>query len=564
MRSYHDEIRETFYDEGYVVMALNDKLQQTLVDQGYTLTPATEWRAKRRSALQQSRTRLGLDVNGDKPGTTPEDRATIPGFECYQDVESTIDTANSLVSNNPSLATMIDIGDSWNKENGLAGYDLWVLQLTNQEITGPKPTLFIQSAMHAREYATAQLTLDFAKHMLDGYGVDADITWILNHHDIQILLQANPDGRKIAETGLLWRKNTNISHCPEVLPGVDLNRNYSLFWGFDNIGSSDNPCNARFRGTFAASEPETDAVEAYIRTLFPDQRGPDQKDPAPLATSGIHLDIHSFGELILWPWGHTETPTGNHFELRSLGRKFTYKTNYFPTQAFGLGATNGASDEVSYGELGVAAYTFELGTTFFQDCNTYVNTTRAPNITALKYAAKVVRAPYQLPSGPEISHLTINGARTAQSARGIPVTLDIIADDTLFSDANGNEPTHTVVAVDLYLNTLPWAATSPTISLNPSDGTADNAFEAFTLQVNTGQWPVGRHTVYAQARDSQGQLGPIRAAFIDIFPEDLENPGEPIIPPDFELPNAASSSWLHGLWLFCFGLAWRTQNKAHK
>lgn len=540
VRSYHSEIREVFYEDGYAVMALTEAKRKTLSTLGYSLSPATAWRTQRKAQINQSKTRLQTP---DRLSANAESRAAIPGFECYQDVETTLENANSLVAQYGTLATMIDIGDSWNKENGLGGYDLWVLQLTNQEVAGPKPILFIQSAMHAREYATAQLTLDFAERLLGEYNINADSTWILDHHDIRILLHANPDGRKIAETGVLWRKNTNANHCPEALPGVDLNRNYTHFWNFDNLGSSADPCAATFRGTLPASEPETLAVEEYVRSLFADNRGPEQGDAAPLDTSGMHLDIHSFGELILWPWGHTEEPPGNADQLTTLGRKFAYQTNYFPTQAIGLGHTNGTSDEVSYGELGVAAYTFELGTTFFQDCNTYENQIREPNLDALKYAAKVVRAPYQLPSGPEISLFTTNGNQNIQLVQGDQLALNLIADDTLFSDANGAEPSQNVVSVQLFWNTLPWDDNGATLTLAPSDGIADTPFESFQASFTTKAWPLGRHTIYAQATDAVGQVGPIRAVFVDILTEDPENPGQPEIPPDFEFPDGAGLTW---------------------
>lgn len=566
IRSYHSEIREVFYDEGYAVLSLTEPQRETLTNQGYTLTPATQWRIKRRMQLAQSQSRLSLSTEDDKQTDTITGRAVIPGFECYQDVESTIESANALVTEHPTLASMIDIGDSWNKENGFEGYDLWVLRLTNQEIDTPKPVLFIQSAMHAREYTTAQLTLEFAQRLLNEYGTNADTTWILNHHDIQILLHANPDGRKIAETGLLWRKNTNVDHCPEALMGVDLNRNYSLFWNYDDLGSSANPCAPTFRGSLAASEPETNAVETYIRTLFPDQRGPEAGDAAPLDTSGIHLDIHSFGELILWPWGHTPTPSGNELQLRTLGRKFAYQTDYFPTQATGLGLTNGTSDEVSYGELGVAAYTFELGTTFFQDCGIYENDIREPNLTALKYAAKVVRAPYQLPSGPEISLLTLNGSQNIQLLQGDELSLNILADDTLFSSANGAEPNQAITGVNLYWNTLPWEAENPTLSLTPADGNQESPIEAFNLTVNTNALPVGRHTLYAQAHDASGQVGPIRAAFVDIYPEDFNDPDFPELPPDYELPEGASIAGFNLILmgLLAIGRRYRLNKRNHR
>jgi hypothetical protein len=36
--------------------------------------------------------------------------------------------------------------------------------------------------------------------------IDPNITWLLDHHEIHLLLHANPDGRKQAESGKYWRK----------------------------------------------------------------------------------------------------------------------------------------------------------------------------------------------------------------------------------------------------------------------------------------------------------------------------------------------------------------------
>ena len=41
----------------------------------------------------------------------------------------------------------------------------------------------------------------FAEYLVNNYGADADATWILDHHEIHLMLQMNPDGRKKAETG---------------------------------------------------------------------------------------------------------------------------------------------------------------------------------------------------------------------------------------------------------------------------------------------------------------------------------------------------------------------------
>jgi hypothetical protein len=49
--------------------------------------------------------------------------------------------------------------------------------MTNSQTSGDKPVLFIHSAMHAREYATAELTLRFAQYLLNNYGTNADVSY---------------------------------------------------------------------------------------------------------------------------------------------------------------------------------------------------------------------------------------------------------------------------------------------------------------------------------------------------------------------------------------------------
>ncbi len=198
----------------------------------------------------------------------------------------------------PDLAALVDIGDSWEKATpgGAPGYDLLVLVLTNQAIPGPKPRFFLHGAIHAREYTTVELGLRFAEELVAGYGTDADATWLLDEHEIHLLIQANPDGRKQAEAGLSWRKNTNGDYCGPTSNsrGADLNRNLEVKWGC---------CDDTYRGAAPASEPETMAIQAYMRTIFPDQRGPLPSDPAPADATGLYIDLHSYSELVLWPWG---------------------------------------------------------------------------------------------------------------------------------------------------------------------------------------------------------------------------------------------------------------------
>ncbi|MBK9052151.1 MAG: hypothetical protein IPL78_14945 [Chloroflexi bacterium] len=300
----------------------------------------------------------------------------IPGYPCYRTVEETYTTAQTIVADYPALATWTDIGDSWEKTvNPNDGYDLMVLRLTNSATSGPKPKLFIMASIHAREYTPAELVTRYAEYLVNNYGTNADVTWLLDYNEVHFLLQGNPDGRKQAETGISWRKNTNQNYCgaTSTSRGVDINRNFPYEWG-EWGGSSGSACSTTYRGPSPTSDPETQAVVNYVNSQFPDQRLAAENDfttPAFITATGVFMDIHSSGQLVLWPWGFTNQPTGNGAQLQSLGRKFAYFNNSLPQQAIGLYATDGTTDDFAYGELGLAAYTFELGSQFFQSCDLF-------------------------------------------------------------------------------------------------------------------------------------------------------------------------------------------------
>ncbi|MBP6252212.1 MAG: hypothetical protein KA387_05625, partial [Rubrivivax sp.] len=427
--TFHAQIIESAWKRGYLVLELDATDIATLQRFGFRVEAAPDMVAQRRRFLDQ------IDAGGNGV-------QSIPGYACYETVEETFAAAEGFAAAKPQFAQWLDVGDSWTKALGGAGYDVKVLKLTNSAIGGDKPKLFVNAAIHAREYTTAPLVLSLARWLIDGYGSDADATWIMDHHEVHLLLQTNPDGRKKAEAGLSWRKNTNSDYCSGNSIGADLNRNFGFSWNSTGgAGSSGNPCSDTFRGAAPASEPETQAIEAYIRSIFPDRRGPGPNDAAPADTSGLHLDIHSYSELVLWPWGDRATPAPNGPALQTLGRRFAWYNGYTPQQSIGLYPTDGTSDGPSYGELGVPAYTFELGTSFFQSCNVYNSTIKPDNLPALIYAAKVVRAPYQSPGGPDALNVALSGPVAA----GTPATLTAQVTDVRFNQGNGNEPTQAIV-----------------------------------------------------------------------------------------------------------------------
>lgn len=444
----------------------------------------------------------------------PEVGGGIPGYACYRTVEETLTTAQDLANAYPNLAEIRDIGDSWEKtQNSANGYDLIVLRITNRSIPGPKPTFFSMSAIHAREYTTAELNTRFGEWLLNNYGTNADATWIVDHHEVHLLLQANPDGRKRAETGISWRKNTDNNYCANSNSrGVDLNRNYPFQWGCCG-GSSTNQCSLTYRGPSANSEPEVQAVTRYVPTIFPDQREPDIAAAAPMTATGVFMDLHSAAGLVLWPWGFTNQETGNATSFRTLGRKFAFHNDYDPIQAIELYITDGTTDDFAYGDLGVAAYTFELGNTFFEPCSNFENTIYPDNLDALIYGAKVLRTPYITPAGPDSLNVAVSQA-TVEAGQMVTVTAQV--SDNRFSTNNGTEPTQPISAARVYVDTPPWGDSPAPIALQATDGTYDTVTENVTGMVDTTGLSAGRHILFVEGVDQSGSVGALSAVFLDI------------------------------------------------
>ena len=491
---------EVNYDKGYLVIDVDRAGWQALVDLG--LVPEVD--VDRTAEMLRPRVKLPGQVEG------------IPGFPCYRTVEETYASAQALATNFPNLATWTDIGDSWEKvtPGGLPGYDMMVLKLTNSAIPGPKPKLIINAAIHAREYTTAELVTRFGEYLVNNYGTDADATWLLDNQEVHLVLQANPDGRKHAEMGQFWRKNTDSNDgCNDSSSwGTDLNRNYPYNWNCCG-GSSGSACSETYHGPSPASEPETQAVRDYVLAEIPDYGDP-QGGPIPADAAGMFMDIHSYSQLVLWPWGYTTTVAPNGVQMQTLGRKFAYFNNYFPEQSIYLYVTDGTTIDFAYGDRGVAAYTFELGTDFFQQCSYFENVIVPTNMPALVYAARVTRAPYMLPAGPESLSVATVPSGTVPS--GQPLVVNATVNDTRFSNVNGSEPTQPIAAAEVYVDVPPWSPGAAPIALAAADGNFNTSIEPVTGTLSTTGWPLGRHTLYVRGRDSLNNWGPVGAVFIDV------------------------------------------------
>ncbi len=458
----------------------------------------------------------------------------------YRSVEEMQTFLDQYVANYPTLSVKVDVGNSWCKDhpgsctqpNANNGYDLWALHITNQAIPGPKPVYWYETGIHSREIATPEISMRFIAWLLDNYATNADAHWLVDWHDIWVVPMLNPDGHHIVEAGgnnpFSQRKNANNTNgCTSYPPsssvqfGTDNNRNFPFLWGCCN-GSSTAPCDQTYRGPSAGSDPETQAVVNKIRTLIPDQRGPNNTDPAPITTTGIYQSMHSNASLNLYPWGWTTTapPSPNNTDLANLGAHMsaanagppgnTYQSCQPPNCLY---AVDGDSEDWGYGELGIPSFTTEIeGSSFFPTYSTIDSTIWPRNQGALIYQAKVARMPYLTTRGPD-----------ANSVATSPMTVTQGTPSSLTGSMNyawtGNLYAQNVADAEYYIDTPPWAGGSPL----PMSGTYTSQTVAVSATIDTTGLAPGRHVIFVRGRgvnDYSGlhSWGEFTAAFLDVLP----------------------------------------------
>lgn len=253
---------------------------------------------------------------------------------------------------NPALTKVVSIGKS------LKGQDILALKVSKgakKYRDGSKPATLYLSNQHAREWITPEMTRRLMHYYLANYGKDPRITKIVDSSELWFVLSANPDGYDYTFTGTAerqWRKNLHDNNGDgKITPGdgVDLNRNFTYKWGYDNEGSSPDPFDETYRGTAPASEPETRALDAFEKRI------------------GFEYGInyHSAAELLLYGVGwQVATPTPDDVLYRSLAGTPGNSAipGYRPQVSSELYTTNGEADGHAANINGIMMYTPEMST----------------------------------------------------------------------------------------------------------------------------------------------------------------------------------------------------------
>ena len=261
----------------------------------------------------------------------------LDGYHTYAEMLAEM---QQIAAAYPNLVKLVDIGDSWEKTQGLADRDIWALKISDQpEVDDPnKPDVLIMGCHHARELITVEIPLAIAAFLTQNHASDRAARALVNGREIWIVPMVNPDGHVYVETtDPMWRKNRNNNgFTVPLLQGVDINRNYGYMWGYDREGSSVLPMSEDYRGSGPFSEPETQAIRDLVEAH----------------NFTFSLSYHSYGNYFLFPWDYHAEDTPDDAVFNLLGRIYSFWNGYvYGNVADGLMyVTNGDSDDWMYGE----------------------------------------------------------------------------------------------------------------------------------------------------------------------------------------------------------------------
>ncbi len=257
---------------------------------------------------------------------------SMGGFYTFSEAVAHLDSMKILY---PNLIT----------EKQIIGYSIenrpiWMVKISdNPDLNENEPQVLYTALHHAREPQGLMTVMYYMYYLLEKYGIDPEVTYLVNNREIFFIPVLNPDGYEYNRTtnpngGGMWRKNRRNNGGG--IFGVDLNRNYGpyAYWDSPNGGSSTSPSSETYRGTAPFSEPET----AVIRDF--------------LLIRGIKacLNYHTYGNLLIYPYGALGRETPDSLIYREFARDMTTFNGYvYGTDMQTVGyRTRGNSDDYMY------------------------------------------------------------------------------------------------------------------------------------------------------------------------------------------------------------------------
>lgn len=280
--------------------------------------------------------------------------STYGGYYKYNEMLAELD---AMAAQYPNLITAKMPIDSYQTWEGRPIYHVKISD--NPGVDDGEEKVLYTAIHHAREPMSMSEVIFYMWYLLENYGTNPEVTYLVDNTQMYFVPCINPDGYIHNETtdpngGGMHRKNKNPS-VGSFNPGVDLNRNYSYGWNTTGVSSNEN--NDTYPGSSAFSEPETQAMQWLveyhnIRSAF---------------------NAHTYGNTLLHPVGTTVAEYADHHAyFEDLTHHMVMYNGYLAQKSSGLYPASGDSDDYEYKvDIGVGAkdtifaMTPEIGTDFW-------------------------------------------------------------------------------------------------------------------------------------------------------------------------------------------------------
>jgi carboxypeptidase T len=232
----------------------------------------------------------------------------------------------------------------------------WVRISDNPDVDETnEPEILMTALHHAREPMSLSQLIFYMWYLLENYESNPEVRQVVNSTELYLIPCLNPDGYAYNQQirpngGGLWRKNRRSNGGGQF--GVDLNRNYGKFWGYNNTGSSPSPNSETYRGPSAFSEPETRLVKQFCEAH----------------KFQVALNNHSYSNVLIYPYGHLQrSEAPDSIALRGFAETLCQENHFYYGTVFETinYTSNGGSDPWMYGDTTgkpkIFAFTPEMG-----------------------------------------------------------------------------------------------------------------------------------------------------------------------------------------------------------
>ncbi|MFT5660942.1 MAG: carboxypeptidase T [Sulfurimonas sp.] len=328
--------------------------------------------------------------------------------EQYSSYNECVEFFNEAQKSRPNLFKVQTIGKTWEDR------DIVAVSITKDVDTNKdKPALFYTGTIHAREWIGIELSLSFAKYILEHIDYDPQLNAILDRTTLYMVPCANPDGFEYSRKHFsFWRKNRRKNADGSF--GVDLNRNFEI--GF--TPNKDTTSNV-YSGPFAFSEPETAALRDFVI---------EHKNIT------IALDYHSQGNVFFPAHNFIHEDAEDAIDLNLLAGNMAEEVRKESGREYGVHMgkppvhlISGSGREFYY-SLGALSLVAEVGTRNISDYKEHMSENIDENIPALMFALGEANNYEKDDSIPRVG----NFIATSVTSREVELSWEYIDDESLY------------------------------------------------------------------------------------------------------------------------------------